>query len=113
MNPNPDEPDQLATAIDVADATADLDLARSVASYFRIGAARSREIIDEVTAATSTWRKLARSLDLSEQEIDRVAPAFARAGDAPSRAPSPHASRSTPADPEPGSLAEVERPSLD
>ena len=112
MNPNPDEPDRLTTAIDVADATADLELARSVASYFRLGAARSQQIIGEVAAASSTWLNQARSLGLSAQEIDRVAPAFARAGGLPPPAPSRFASLSVRAEPDLGSPADMGRPSL-
>lgn len=78
LNPVPVDikPRILTTAIDLDDATASLELARSVADYFLLNDAEARAIIAEVGRAVSTWREEAAALGLSRSEIDRMASAF-------------------------------------
>lgn len=77
LNPDP-TPGQktLSTLIDTGDGAADLDLARSVAGFFRVNATLADEMIREVTAAVSPWRSVASSFGLSTSEIEGMAPAF-------------------------------------
>ncbi|MGH9067997.1 MAG: type II toxin-antitoxin system HipA family toxin, partial [Acidimicrobiales bacterium] len=52
LNPNPDNPGWLTTAIDLEDGTCDLDLVLSVAGYFRLSDADAKRIVVEVEEAT-------------------------------------------------------------
>ena len=70
-------PRELSTAISDNDARADLDLARSVASEFRLSQEQAEQIIDEVATAVRSWSTVARTLSLSKHECTRMAPAFA------------------------------------
>ncbi len=81
QNPVPIDikPRVLSTAIDLDDATASLELALEVASYFEISDADARQIAFEVGTAVSTWRSVAARLDLTAKEIDRMASAFEHA----------------------------------
>lgn len=78
LNPVPIDlkPRVLSTAIDLADQTASLELALSVARYFELGPAQARAIAAEVAASVSQWRKTAARLGLTARECDRVATAF-------------------------------------
>lgn len=76
LNPNPDNPARLSTAIDLDDPTASLDLALSVSAYFRLPPAVAREIIGEVETATSGWRKVAAELGIPKSQADRMAVAY-------------------------------------
>lgn len=78
LNPTPIEikPRILTTAINFDDSTASLELARSVIRDFRISIEHSHEIIQEVSKAVTQWRQVARSFNLSENEINRMASAF-------------------------------------
>jgi serine/threonine-protein kinase HipA len=75
MNPVPGSLG-LALNIDETDNALDLDLARSVASYFRIKAAEAEPIIDRIAGIVGRWRSIASSLDLSRSEQDEMADAF-------------------------------------
>lgn len=54
----------------------DLDLARSVAPYFRLKKEEAEKIITKIKAAVKLWRKLASDIGLSPGEMDLKAPAF-------------------------------------
>lgn len=75
MNPVPIA-DGLKLNVTEADNTLDLELAREVASYFRVGLDEGDEIIDEFQGIVCQWRTLARQLGLSSREQDRMADAF-------------------------------------
>jgi serine/threonine-protein kinase HipA len=76
LNPNPDNPARLSTAIDLDDPTASIDLALSVSGYFRLSPGAAREIVGEVETATSGWRKVATELGIPENQADRMAVAY-------------------------------------
>lgn len=78
LNPVPVDikPRVLATAIDLDDGTASLDLALNVAGYFELDEAQTREIVKEVGQAVSSWREEAAHLGLASGQIDRMASAF-------------------------------------
>ena len=76
LNPNPDSPARLSTAIDLDDPTASIDLALSVSGYFRLSLGAARQIIGEVETATSGWRKVAAELCIPKNQCDRMAVAY-------------------------------------
>ena len=76
LNPNPNRPDRLSTAIDLDDTRANLETLRSVSSYFRLTLAEARSEIASVRDATSGWRGEAASLNLPQREMDLMAEAF-------------------------------------
>jgi serine/threonine-protein kinase HipA len=78
LNPVPVDikPRVLATAIDIDDVTASLDLAFDVAEYFELNSGQCREIAKEVGQVVSHWRHEAAHLGLSSGQIDRMASAF-------------------------------------
>ena len=79
MNPVP-ESNGLKLNVSEADNAMDLDLARSVAPYFRVSKADADAIIDASLAVVRQWPKLAAGLQISGREKDRMAPAFRLAG---------------------------------
>jgi len=79
MNPVP-VADGLKLNITEADNTLDLELAREVAAYYRVGLDEGDEIIEEFQGIVRQWRTLARQLGLSAREQDRMADAFRLAG---------------------------------
>jgi len=76
LNPSPDSPGRLSTAIDLDDTSASIETALSVASYFRLPPAEARSLISSVETATSRWRHEAAALSLPKREVDRMADAF-------------------------------------
>jgi serine/threonine-protein kinase HipA len=73
MNPNPDS-FGLTLDIDDSDNALDLDLARSVAKYFRV---RDTEAaIRRVRDAVGGWREVAAKLGITRAEQEAMAPAF-------------------------------------
>jgi serine/threonine-protein kinase HipA len=78
INPTPTEikPRILTTTIDLDDGTASLDLALSVATEFRLSKSQTTAIIKDVSCATRQWRNVAKRLDASKNEIERMASAF-------------------------------------
>lgn len=78
LNPVPTDikPRVLATAIDLDDGTASLDLALKLAGYFELEDAEARKIATEVGRAVSGWREVATRLGLASAQIDRMASAF-------------------------------------
>jgi serine/threonine-protein kinase HipA len=78
LNPVPVDirPRVLATAIDLDDSTASMDLALDVAAYFELEDAEARKIASEVGRVVSRWRKEATRIGLTSEQIDRMASAF-------------------------------------
>jgi serine/threonine-protein kinase HipA len=78
LNPVPVDirPRVLATAIDLDDSTASLDIALGVAAYFELEDAEARKIESEVGKAVRGWRKAAARTGLAPGQIDRMASAF-------------------------------------
>lgn len=79
MNPAPGSPG-LKLNISAADNAMDLELARSVAPYFRVQKADANEIIGRCSAVVAQWPRIAARLRLSAREQERMAPAFRLAG---------------------------------
>jgi serine/threonine-protein kinase HipA len=76
LNPSPDNPARLSTAIDLDDTSASIETALSVSRYFRLTIAQARALVTEVEEATSGWRREAELLGLPRQQIDRMTDAF-------------------------------------
>jgi len=77
INPNPEPGHKhLSTAIDLGDDTASVELALSVADYFRLNAEEANEVIAQVQTAVSHWAPVAREHGLSSQEIAAMSWAF-------------------------------------
>jgi serine/threonine-protein kinase HipA len=78
LNPTPVDirPRILTTAISLDDATCDLELVLSVASYFGLGSADARSAVKQVAASTAAWREVARAAGVSTAEIRRMESAF-------------------------------------
>jgi serine/threonine-protein kinase HipA len=79
MNPVP-ESHGLKLNISEADNAMNLDLARSVASYFRVKANQANEIIVRSQTVVKQWAKLATRLNIPAREQQRMASAFKLAG---------------------------------
>lgn len=75
MNPVADG-SALKLNISEADNDQDLDLARSVAPYFRVGLADANDIIDGFKHVVRQWAVLAADLGISRREQQRMARAF-------------------------------------
>lgn len=77
LNPNPAPgPTFLSTTIDVGDDTATLQVARTVADYFRLTTAEAETVLADVARAVSDWPLVARQHGLTDREVARMAPAF-------------------------------------
>ncbi|MEP7332407.1 MAG: HipA domain-containing protein [Terracoccus sp.] len=77
VNPNPEPgPKHLSTAIDLADDTASISIALSVADYFRLSTEEANDVVAHVQAAVSNWARVARQRSLSSQEIAAMSWAF-------------------------------------
>ncbi len=79
MNPVPGS-HGLKLNISEADNAMDLDLARSVAPYFRVSVADANAIIDRCRIVVAQWPRIATSLGLTAREQENMAPAFQLAG---------------------------------
>jgi serine/threonine-protein kinase HipA len=53
-----------------------IDALMSVIAYFRIKAARAKEILSDVTHAVNGWRKTGQSVGMSEEELEPFVDAF-------------------------------------
>ncbi|QBB70667.1 type II toxin-antitoxin system HipA family toxin [Pseudolysobacter antarcticus] len=62
--------------ISAADNALDLDLARSVAQYFRVSAAAANEIIEQQQQIVAQWRTIADAIGIPASEQRRLASAF-------------------------------------
>jgi serine/threonine-protein kinase HipA len=81
MNPVPVS-SGLALNISESDNSCDLDLARSVAPYFRVNAKAAARIVERFTHVVRQWPVIAGHLGLSTRARDRMASAFRLAVDA-------------------------------
>lgn len=79
MNPAPGS-QGLKLNVSEADNAMDLDLARSVAAYFRVSGKLADEIVTRSRAVVNQWPKIADSLQLRGREKERMAAAFRLAG---------------------------------
>ncbi|MHB8563509.1 MAG: type II toxin-antitoxin system HipA family toxin [Acidiferrobacteraceae bacterium] len=79
MNPVADS-DGLRLNVSVADNAQDLDLALSVAPYFRITLKDANTIIERSQTTVRQWPKIAKSLRIPAREQQRMASAFRLAG---------------------------------
>jgi serine/threonine-protein kinase HipA len=75
MNPCADA-HGLKLNISEVDNALDIDLARSVAPYFRVTAAAAEQIIERQRGVVRQWPKIAASLQISAREQQRMADAF-------------------------------------
>jgi len=75
MNPAPGSYG-LKLNISEVDNLLDLDLARSVAHYFRLSSTEAEEIIESSQKVVQQWPLLANGLRISEREQERMAQAF-------------------------------------
>lgn len=75
MNPSPTG-DGLLLNISKEDNAQSLDLARSVAPFFRVKGDQAENIISEVSRSVEDWRRIARQNGLPNREIDRLESAF-------------------------------------
>jgi serine/threonine-protein kinase HipA len=75
LNPDP-QGIGLSLNISETDNSLDLDLARSVAPYFRVNAARAQEIISQISEAVRDWRRIASELRISKSEQNDMENAF-------------------------------------
>lgn len=76
LNPNPESPSRLSTAITLDDRSASIENALSVARYFRLSEKDAASVVREVEAATREWRVMARSLGLRADQADVMASAL-------------------------------------
>ena len=75
VNPNPDKAHH-ALAIDAANPTSDLDLARATARHYGLAPEDAETLIGLVTGVLAGWAERARSLGLPRSEIDAMARTF-------------------------------------
>ncbi len=76
LNPNPDSPARLSTAVDLDNTDASIDVALSVGSYFRLSLPRARDLVTEVETGTADWRQAAAELGIPKGQADRMAVAY-------------------------------------
>ena len=75
LNPTPDSPRILSTRIDYEDATASIELLRSVAEFF-VAMNDADRIIDECREVVRQWKVYANARGASAAEIKSMHPAF-------------------------------------
>jgi serine/threonine-protein kinase HipA len=71
-----EQPRGLSLLVSDVDNAQDLGLAREVAEYFRVSAARASDIIASVVKGVGTWRAVAKAAGLSKRAQDDMAQAF-------------------------------------
>lgn len=77
LNPFPERVRELKTWIsEETGPEASIAALRSVTPYFKISAARAKQILGEVKRAVAGWRKTGRALGMSKAELDQFADAF-------------------------------------
>jgi serine/threonine-protein kinase HipA len=79
MNPVPDSTG-LRLNISEADNDLDLDLAKSVAPYFRVNARSANEIVERFRSVVAQWHTIAQALGIPGREQERMRAAFRVAG---------------------------------
>lgn len=75
INPSTDK-NGLALNIDLDNNVLDLELAKSVGIYFRLNEVRMNQIIEEVRASVSVWKRFANEIGISRSEQNMMASAF-------------------------------------
>lgn len=75
INPSTDK-NGLALNIDMYNNVLDLELAKSVGTYFRLNEVGMNQIIDEVKSSVSVWKRLANEIGISRSEQNLMASAF-------------------------------------
>jgi serine/threonine-protein kinase HipA len=70
----------LTLNVSEADNALDLELARSVAGYFRVSKRQADAVIADSRSVVRQWRTIANSLRIPAREQERMAPAFQLAG---------------------------------
>ncbi|MFC0398958.1 hypothetical protein ACFFIG_11070 [Paraburkholderia rhizosphaerae] len=75
MNPTADA-HGLKLNISEADNAMDLELAFSVAHYFRVPVAAAEEIVERQRRIVPRWRRIAESLGVAARQQERMATAF-------------------------------------
>ena len=86
LNPDPEAPKHLKTAIDYTDTRASVDTLMTVADHFRLDASSALNVLAEVTRVVANWRRVAVSHGLAQRELDLMAPAFEHAAGDQARA---------------------------
>ena len=76
INPSVDNTSFLSTMISDGDNSANIENALSVSRYFELPDQIANNIITEVRSAVSTWKKMAKQLGLSREEINSREVAF-------------------------------------
>lgn len=77
LNPFPDKARELKTWVSTETGPeATVDALMSVIAYFRISAARAKEILREVERAVAGWREAGRTLGMSDRDLESFADAF-------------------------------------
>jgi serine/threonine-protein kinase HipA len=78
LNPTPTDLKAriLTTNIDLDEGTCSLDLVENAAEYFGLRLPQARTVIQEVAAATTTWRVVAKEVGARPAEINRMSSAF-------------------------------------
>jgi serine/threonine-protein kinase HipA len=76
LNPNPDNPGRLTTAIEIDDDAASIETAMSVSGYFRLRVPGARTIVTDVERATAEWQRVAADLGLPKAQVSRMADAY-------------------------------------
>jgi serine/threonine-protein kinase HipA len=69
----------LSINISEDDNSRDLNLAREVAEYFRIGTKKSDQLISQITSVVKQWRSIAKNLGIAKSEQEIMSGAFDRA----------------------------------
>ncbi len=79
MNPVPDAM-ELKLNVSESDNLLDLELARSVAQYFRVSKSQADEIIERCRSVLRQWPRIAKALKIPAREQESMAPAFRLVG---------------------------------
>jgi serine/threonine-protein kinase HipA len=75
INPSVDK-DGLAINIDMEDNQLDIEIAKQVGIYFRLGEKQMDQIIDQVKSSVSQWQKLACEIGIPRAEQTLMEGAF-------------------------------------
>lgn len=75
INPQP-WPGGLSLNVDESRNDCDVELARSVAEYFRLDAGQAEKVITHLRSVVAAWEKRARALAISRDEVERMRVAF-------------------------------------
>lgn len=76
VNPSSDRTGNLQLNIDEDSSAATVEMAMSVAEYFRLNKAEAEKILNQTRRVVAEWRDVAKALGISAGEIARMAVAF-------------------------------------